>query len=126
MKEEIQKRIAEIEKEMAEPGFWQNKARAQELVREYENFKAELAGAGRFDKGSAVISIIAGAGGTDAEDFARMLSQMYFGFAAKAGWGLKILHENINDFGGYRNIVFEVAAPKGRGSAQGGGRFWIT
>lgn len=107
-KENIEKRIAEIEQEMAEAGFWQNKARAESLVKEHRELKEQLAGAGKYDKGEAVITIVAGAGGTDAEDFAKMLAEMYFAYARRQGWDIKILHENINDFGGYRNLAFEI------------------
>ena len=51
----------------------------------------------------------AGAGGDDAEDFARMLRRMYEGYAGKKGWRVRELHSNENDHGGYRNVMLEIS-----------------
>jgi peptide chain release factor 2 len=58
--------------------------------------------------GSATLAILAGAGGDDAEDFAHMLRRMYEGYAGNKGWGVRELHANENDHGGYRNVLLEV------------------
>ncbi len=107
-KEEIQKRIEEIEAEMNAPDFWQDKNLAQKTLREYEQLKVQKEGGGEYDKGSAVLTIFAGAGGDDAEDFARMLLEMYMKYFDKKNWAYTFLHENQNDHGGYRNITLEV------------------
>lgn len=105
---EIEKKILEIEEEMNMPDFWLDKVRAQERVRELQELKSQKEGAGKYDKGNAIVSIVAGAGGDDAEDFASMLFRMYMKYADKIGWGIKIIHDNENDHGGYRNISFEL------------------
>jgi peptide chain release factor 2 len=107
-KEEIQKQIEALEAAMAAPDFWSDKASAQAAIKELQDLKAELEGAGAYDRGGAVLSIVAGAGGDDAEDFARMLLEMYRKFIEKRGWGMRILHENQNDHGGYRNLSIEI------------------
>lgn len=109
---EIKARIAEIEREMASSDFWADKARAQEQVKEFNELKEKLLGAGRYEKGNALMTILAGAGGDDAEDFAAMLARMYQKFAEKQGFGVSVFHQNENDHGGYRNITFEI---KGKG-----------
>ncbi len=101
-----QDRLEELEAEMASPDFWADKDKAQKLVREYESLKK--GGGEGHDGGNATLAILAGAGGDDAEDFARMLRAMYEGYASKKGWGMKLLHENENDHGGYRTVVVEV------------------
>lgn len=65
-------------------------------------------GGGKYDSGSAVLSILAGAGGDDAEDFAGILFRMYQGHAAGKGWTVKFLDDNENNHGGYRSVTFEV------------------
>lgn len=60
------------------------------------------------DSGNATLAILAGAGGDDAEDFARILHRMYEGYAAKHGWRVRELHANENDHGGYRNVMLEI------------------
>jgi len=112
-KEEIEKRIVEIEARMLAPDFWSDKSAAQALIKELQDLKVEVEGVGAYDKGGAVLSIVAGAGGDDAEDFAAMLFGMYRKFLENHGWSYRMLHENKNDQGGYRNLSIEV---EGKGS----------
>lgn len=112
-KEETQKRISEIEALMARPNFWQDKLAAQGLIKELHNLKAEMEGGDSYDHGGAVLSIMAGAGGDDAEDFAAMLLAMYRKFIEKRGWSMHTLHQNENNHGGFRNLSVEI---KGRGA----------
>ena len=109
-KDEIQKKIAGLEAEMAQPDFWSNKDLAQEKIRELNELKDQLAGVGKYDKSEAVITIFAGAGGDDAEDWARMLFEMYRRWAENQTYQLYLIHKNENDQGGYRNITFEIQA----------------
>jgi peptide chain release factor 2 len=51
---------------------------------------------GPYDKQAAVISIYPGAGGEDAEDWARMLAEMYQRYAAKRGWRITLLDDSPN------------------------------
>lgn len=106
--DDIKEKISNLEAEMADPNFWQNKELAQEKIKELQALKEELAGVGKYDKGDAIITIFAGAGGDDAEDWAQILFEMYRKLAEKKGWDIFILHENKNDLGGYRNVTFEV------------------
>jgi len=107
MDEKTKKRLAELEALMASPEFWGNKIEAQRLVQEYQTLK-EGGGGDPHDRGNATLAILAGAGGDDAEDFARMLRRMYEGYASHKGWGVRELHANENDQGGYRNVLLEI------------------
>ena len=102
-----EKRLQELEALMASPEFWVDKEQAQELVQEYQSLKAG-GGGDPHDAGNAILAILAGAGGDDAEDFARMLHRMYEGYASKKSWGVRELHANENEHGGYRNLMLEV------------------
>ena len=104
---ENEKRLAELEAIMASPDFWADKNAAQAFVQEYQSLK-EGSGDDPHDAGNATLAILAGAGGDDAEDFARMLRRMYEGYASKKGWGVRELHANENDHGGYRNLMLEI------------------
>lgn len=103
-----QVRIAQIEAAMLEPTFWNDPKAAQAMYKELEELKDVASGVGKYDRNDAVFTIVAGAGGDDAEDFARMLLQMYQRYAEKQGWETLIIDENENDNGGYRNITFEI------------------
>lgn len=109
---EIQNEIERLEGEMQAPDFWSDKNKAQNVLRELKALKDEKEGAGKYDKGNAVLSIISGAGGDDAEDFSAMLFSMYEKYARKKGWDTFLIHEHKNDHGGYRNITIEIS---GRG-----------
>jgi peptide chain release factor 2 len=108
MDEKGEKRLQELEAMMASPDFWADKVQAQALVQEYQNLK-EGGGGDPHDAGNATLAILAGAGGDDAEDFARMLRRMYEGYASKKGWRVRELHANENDQGGYRNVMLEIS-----------------
>lgn len=101
-------RISEIEEKMKLPSFWEDKDKAQILLRELQGLKRQGGEGGGYDAGGAILTVFAGAGGDDAEDFARMLADMYLKFFAKKGFEIMVLHRNENDRGGYRNITFEV------------------
>jgi peptide chain release factor 2 len=106
-------RIEEIEKMMLAADFWQNKTTAKELVKELGELKDLVLGGGvvrgKYDRGSAVVTIFSGAGGDDSEDFSAMLFRMYEKYIASRGWRISILHKNENDHGGYRNLTFEIS-----------------
>ncbi len=112
--EDLKKKIEALEAQMQDPNFWQNKEHAQEIVKEYTDLKDELenGGSNGYDKGDAIVTILSGAGGDDAEDFSRMLFDMYTKFCEKSGLEVSLVHKNENDHGGYRNITIEI---KGKG-----------
>jgi len=107
-KENINKKIEELEKEMQLPNFWDDKDEAQSKIKELQELKDDLEGVGKYDRGSAVITIFSGAGGMDSEDFSAMLFKMYQKYIEDKGWDISVLHQNENDHGGYRNLTFEV------------------
>ncbi len=106
---EIQKKIEELESTMNSPDFWTDKNKAQEVLRELADLKSQKEGLGKYDKGNAILTIISGAGGDDAEDFAAMLLEMYLKYADKKGWKISFIHEHKNDHNGYRNITLEIS-----------------
>lgn len=108
-KAKIKTGIKEIEKAMLAPDFWQDKEKAQRLVHKLNELKDEALGINKYDKLDAVITIFSGAGGDDAEDFSRILYDMYQRYIEKCGWSSSTLHANENDHDGYRNITFEVS-----------------
>ena len=107
-KNNIQKQIETLEATMNSADFWNDKVKAQEVIQRIKELKAEAEGGNILDAGSAIINILAGAGGDDSEDWARMLLNMYLKYFEKQGWNVLFLHENKNDHGGYRNISIEV------------------
>jgi len=115
----IDKEIEKLEAEMLEPDFWADKIKAQTIIKEIAELKAKKEGVGKYDKGSAIITIISGAGGDDAEDFTSMLLEMYMKYGSKKGWGISFIHEHKNDHNGYRNVSFEISQSKALGNGSG-------
>jgi peptide chain release factor 2 len=117
--EEANKKIKELEMEMGSPNFWSDKNRAQTVIRQIAEYKNELLGKDKYNKGHAIMTIFSGAGGDDAEDFSRILYEMYSKYFEKQGWLSRILDENENDHGGYRNLTLEIFGPNAYGMLKG-------
>lgn len=119
-KEQKRVEMENLETEMNSALFWNDKDRAQYVIKRIQELKNEIEGLGKYDKGNAVITIFSGAGGDDAEDFSAMLFNMYVRFCYKNGLSISIVHQNENDHGGFRNITFEVS-----GSLNGLGAYGL-
>ena len=115
---DIQKEIEKLETKMLEVDFWADKNKAQGVLKELAELKAKNEGLGRYDKGNAILTIISGAGGDDAEDFGRMLFEMYLKYVNKKGWSINLIHENKNDHNGYRNISVEIVGKGAYGTLK--------
>ena len=74
---------------------------------------------GKYDAGGARLSIIAGAGGDDAEDWAAMLFSMYERYGARRGWSIALEHEHRNERGGIKNIAAGITGAYAYGLLRG-------
>ena len=117
--EKKEQRIQEIERLMADPIFWADKNKAQEVIHEYESLKSGGDSGNPYDKGNATMTIFSGAGGDDSEDFSRILFLMYTKLCAKKGWQTHLIHEHKNDHGGYRNVTLEIKGKNVYGTLKG-------
>ncbi len=95
----------DIEKELknAETGVEQSteeeaKKIIESIKRKIKQLEIKTLFSGKYDKQSAVISIFAGAGGQDAEDWVSMLYEMYRKFCEKRKWKTKVIDESLGDF----------------------------
>ena len=109
---EREKKLEELEARMARPDFWEDKEEAQRVVREYESLKEGGSGEQSFP---AVVTVVAGTGGDDAEDFARMLADMYRKFAEGKGFTVYEVDKHATAQGGYKNISLEIADKRAYG-----------
>ena len=71
------------------------------------------------DAYGCVLEINAGAGGTEAQDWAAMLARMYTLFAQKKGWKVQIVDELEGEGAGYRYITLEIDVPYAYGLLKG-------
>ena len=130
----VDEQIKNLEEQMSAPDFWNDKNKAQATLKELALLKMQKGGKEgprKYDKGNAVVTIISGAGGDDAEDFSSMLLSMYMKYADRRGWRIFFIHEHKNEHNGYRNVSFEIcqskaladtissSSPKGRAGGVG-------
>jgi peptide chain release factor 2 len=79
----------------------------------------ELQLGGEYDKNNAVISIYAGTGGTDAQDWAQMLLRMYIRHCERAGWKVEVLSESPGEEAGIKSVTLEVTGRYAYGKLRG-------
>jgi peptide chain release factor 2 len=81
------------------------------LEKEFAEYEFYLLLNGPYDKSNAIVAIHSGSGGTEAQDWAAMLSRMLLRFCEKRGWQTRVVDESRGAEAGYKSIMFEV---KGR------------
>ena len=86
--------------------------------KQYDRMKTELLYSGEYDKHDAIVSIHAGAGGTDAQDWAQMLLRMYLRWAEKAGLSTEMIDESAGEEAGIKSATFEVSGTFAYGKLQ--------
>ena len=116
MEQNLDQEIIELEAKMVEIDFWNDKEKAQETIRTLKDLKDKKEGVGVLDKGNAIMTLLAGAGGDDSEDFARILFEMYDAYFSSHHFSYSILHDNKNDHGGFRNLTLEVSGKNAYGT----------
>ena len=84
-----------------------------------EGLKKELKYNGEFDSNDAIVSIFAGAGGTDAQDWTLMLFRMYSRWVEKSGYGINVIDQNDGEEAGLKSITFEVTGNNIFGKLKG-------
>lgn len=69
------------------------------LEKDLDEYEVSQLLCGKYDKKDCVLCISAGAGGTEANDWAGMLLRMYKRFAERRGFRLIVVEEMVADFG---------------------------
>lgn len=77
-------------------------------VDQFEKMELKTLFTGDYDQGNALVSVHAGAGGTDAMDWAGMLVRMLVRFAEKQGWQVEVIQESRGEEAGFKSITFSV------------------
>lgn len=81
----------------------------KELENEIESAKLETLLSGKYDDYDAIMTIHAGAGGTEAQDWAEMLFRMYSMYAEKNNMKIKVLDILDGEEAGIKSITFSVS-----------------
>jgi peptide chain release factor 2 len=96
--------IAQEDPEMAAE-LEEQVASAEERLLELEE---ERLFSGRYDAGDALVSVNAGAGGTDAQDWAEMVLRMEMRWAEKRGFTVELLEASPGEEAGIKSATFRV------------------
>lgn len=67
------------------------------------------------DNNGAFLFIQAGAGGTEAQDWAQMLSRMYARWAERHGFSCEVIEEHEGDTAGIKNITYRISGDRAYG-----------
>jgi len=112
--------------DLVELAALQDTAMQSDLDKQYKmsaerlaELKEELKFAGPYDDHDAIVSIYAGAGGTDAQDWAHMLLRMYVRWAESHKYEVKTVDESAGDEAGIKSVTFELSGPFAYGKLKG-------
>lgn len=86
-------------------------AEASEVEEELARLEFELRLSGRYDRDPAILALHAGAGGTDAQDFAEILMRMYLRWAEQQGYRTEVLDSLRGQEAGYKSVTMSVTGP---------------
>lgn len=81
------------------------------LNKELEAYEFTRLLSGEYDDSSAIITINAGAGGTDAQDWAEMLLRMYLRWAQQRGYATEIIDQSAGEEAGIKSATVKVEGP---------------
>ena len=76
---------------------------------ELEKFELRQMLNGEYDEADAIITVIAGAGGTDAQDWASMLLRMYLRWAEMKGWKTELLDKLDGEEAGIKSATVKIS-----------------
>lgn len=119
-----QERLDEIKKMMEDPNFWLDHEQAakvaqemkylEEVILEFElaqsdneldKLETEAVYQGPHDNASAYVSVHAGSGGTEAQDWAHMLMRMYSRFGEKHNFSVTLLEQSDGEEAGIKSAT---------------------
>lgn len=92
---------------------------AEKLENKIKNEEIKLLLSEEYDNSSAILSIHAGTGGTDAQDWAYMLLKMYVKWAEKKGYSVKVVDSLPGEEAGIKNAVLVIEGPWAYGYLKG-------
>ena len=108
---EVEKRAAEVA-ELISLGDSSLEAEIQsevdKLASRLDELELEAAFSGEYDARNAILSIHAGAGGTESQDWAQMLMRMYLRWAERRGYKAEILDISPGEEAGVKSVVIGV------------------
>ena len=89
-----------------------------QLEQELDKFEIRLMLGGEYDEADAILTINAGAGGTDAQDWASLLLRMYMRWGEKRGWKVDLMDKLDGDEAGIKSATIRISGKYAFGYAK--------
>lgn len=105
---DLQKFVALAQKEDDNSIYSESLKQFKMLEKKYTKLEFSLLFSGKYDRFNAILSIHAGTGGVDAQDFALMLSRMLFRFCEDRDWKVNLIDNNFGQEAGIKSQTFQV------------------
>jgi len=86
-------------------------AEAETLTKRYAELEFQLALSGPHDNNAAILSVHAGAGGTEAQDWAQMLLRMYLRWSERRDYSVEITNQLDGEEAGIKTVTLEITGP---------------
>ncbi len=90
----------------------------RKVEREIDSFEIRLMLSGEYDEADAILTINAGAGGTDAQDWASLLLRMYMRWAENKGWKVDLLDKLDGEEAGIKSATIKISGKYAFGYAK--------
>jgi peptide chain release factor 2 len=109
--QELSKELSTLEKEIEDYEMLElylDNNEIDNFEKEVKNLELKTYLSGKHDKGNTILSIHAGQGGTEANDWAEMLLRMYLRYCEKKNWKVSEITSNSGDETGIKSVVLEI------------------
>lgn len=114
--DELKKEITELEELVAVASQEGDLSLSDELAKKYEDLKKQFEElefyvlfSAKYDKNNAIVSIHAGTGGVDAQDWAQILERMFLRFTEKRNWSAEILDRTVGNEAGIKSVSIKIS-----------------
>ena len=111
--------MVELYNESDDESLWEELQNSIEsLEKEMNEWEVKMTLSGEYDSYDAILTVNAGAGGTDAQDWAQMLLRMYTRWAESKGWKVELLDKSDGDEAGIKSATIKVSGKYAFGLAK--------
>lgn len=107
-------------------GIGEREEARQNFEKQVKNFEKEIKQeelkiffGGPYDRNHAILTVMSGAGGTEAQDWSGMLWRMYQRFCERRGFKIKVLDEHAGQEAGLKSATMEITGPFAYGYLKG-------
>ena len=111
--------LVELYNETEDESLWEElQSNIEQLEKELNDWEIKMTLSGEYDSYDAILTVNAGAGGTDAQDWAQMLLRMYTRWAEAKGWKVELLDKSDGDEAGIKSATIKVSGKYAFGLAK--------